>query len=49
VELRHKDRYRRRLADHAPLVARLPQGDIARIFGITPVELSRIKRRVAGN
>ncbi len=40
-------RYRALLA-HAPLVlARLPQGDIARFLGITPIAFSRIKRRVA--
>lgn len=41
-----EDRYRRMLADHAPLMARLPQGDIARFLGITPVAFSRVKRRV---
>lgn len=31
----------------APVAARLPQGDIARFIGVTPVALSRIKRRIA--
>jgi CRP-like cAMP-binding protein len=43
-----EDRYRRMRADHPTLVARLPQGDIARFLGITPVAFSRVKRRVAG-
>ncbi len=27
-------------------LARLPQGDVARFLGVTPVAFSRIKRRV---
>jgi CRP-like cAMP-binding protein len=39
-------RYRALLA-HAPqALARLPQGDIARFLGITPIAFSRIKRRM---
>lgn len=30
-----------------PILSRLPQGDIARYLGITPVAFSRIKRRIA--
>lgn len=37
----------RALLTHAPqALARLPQGDIARFLGITPIAFSRIKRRV---
>lgn len=37
----------RALLTHAPqALARLPQGDIARFIGITPIAFSRIKRRV---
>lgn len=39
----------RNLVTHAPeALARLPQGDIARFLGITPVAFSRIKRRLQG-
>lgn len=41
-------RYRTLAAESAPVLARLPQGDIARYLGITPVAFSRIKRRLAG-
>lgn len=38
----------RALRTHAPdALARLPQGDVARFIGVTPVAFSRIKRRVA--
>jgi CRP-like cAMP-binding protein len=40
------DRYRRMRAQHPDLMSRLPQGDIARFLGITPVAFSRIKRRL---
>lgn len=40
-------RYRTLLQSHAFALARLPQGDIARFLGITPVAFSRIKRRLA--
>ena len=37
----------RALLTHAPdALARLPQGDIARFLGITPIAFSRIKRRM---
>lgn len=37
----------RSLSTHAPqALARLPQGDVARFLGITPVAFSRIKRRM---
>ncbi len=37
----------RAILTHAPEVtARLPQGDIARFIGVTPVAFSRIKRRI---
>jgi CRP-like cAMP-binding protein len=39
-------RYRRMLASEAELLARLPQGDIARYLRVTPIAFSRIKRRV---
>lgn len=44
-----EDRYRRMRTDHPALLSRLPQGDIARFLGITPIAFSRVKRRVAGN
>jgi CRP/FNR family transcriptional regulator, anaerobic regulatory protein len=34
------------IADNSGLAERLPQGDIARYLGITPVAFSRIKRRL---
>lgn len=40
-------RYRALLSASPQLLARLPQGDIARWLGITPVAFSRIKRRIA--
>ncbi len=40
-------RYRALLAGAPTTLARLPQGDVARFLGITPVAFSRIKRRVA--
>lgn len=39
-------RLRAILTHAAPVAARLPQGDIARFIGVTPVALSRIKRRI---
>jgi CRP/FNR family transcriptional regulator, anaerobic regulatory protein len=42
-----EDRYRQLLATEPDLAARLMQADIARYIGITPIALSRIKRRVA--
>ncbi|WBH16796.1 Crp/Fnr family transcriptional regulator [Sphingomonas radiodurans] len=42
-------RYRTMLATEPALVARLPQGDIARYLRITPIAFSRIKRRMRGN
>jgi CRP-like cAMP-binding protein len=42
-----EDRYRQLLATEPALAARLMQADIARYIGITPIALSRIKRRVA--
>ena len=41
-----EERYRVFLARDAELAARLTQVDIARYLGITPIALSRIKRRV---
>lgn len=41
-----EQRYRALCAHAAPALARLPQGDVARFLGITPVAFSRIKRRV---
>ena len=38
--------YRNFLLENADLAGRLPQGDIARYLGITPVAFSRIKRRM---
>lgn len=46
LSLSPEARYRA-LLDNAPAaLARLPQGDIARFLGITPVAFSRIKRRM---
>jgi CRP-like cAMP-binding protein len=39
-------RLRAILTHAAPVAARLPQGDIARFVGVTPVAFSRIKRRI---
>jgi CRP-like cAMP-binding protein len=41
-----EERYRDLLTHDAELVARLPQGDIARFLAVTPIAFSRIKRRV---
>lgn len=41
-----EENYRRFLSGNANLVQRLPQGDIARYLGVTPVAFSRIKRRM---
>lgn len=43
------DRYLEMKAAEPPLVERLPQGDIARYLGITPIAFSRLKRRLRGN
>ncbi len=40
-------RYRALRANAPAALARLPQGDVARFLGVTPVAFSRIKRRVA--
>lgn len=40
-------RYLSFLRDEPGLAARLPQGDIARFLGVTPIAFSRIKKRVA--
>ncbi len=40
-------RYRNMLKDEPALLARLPQGDIARFLRVTPIAFSRIKRRVS--
>jgi CRP-like cAMP-binding protein len=40
-------RLRAILTQAGPVAARLPQGDIARFIGVTPVAFSRIKRRIA--
>jgi CRP-like cAMP-binding protein len=42
-----EDRYRRLVSSHPTLFARVTQNDVARYLGITPVGLSRIKRRVS--
>ena len=42
-----EERYRVFLSRDAELAARLTQVDIARYLGVTPIALSRIKRRVA--
>lgn len=42
-----EDAYRGFMAEHRALAARLTQGDIARYLGLTPVGLSRIRKRVA--
>jgi CRP-like cAMP-binding protein len=40
-------RYRNLRTHATAALARLPQGDVARFIGVTPVAFSRIKRRVA--
>ncbi len=46
LSLSAEDRYRR-LLEHSPeLIERVKQKDIARYLGITPVALSRIRRRI---
>lgn len=44
-----EERYRNFITHDAALAARLTQIDIARYLGITPIALSRIKRRVVGS
>jgi CRP-like cAMP-binding protein len=39
-------RLRAILTHAAPVAARLPQGDLARFIGVTPIAFSRIKRRI---
>lgn len=39
-------RYRKMLDEEPDLLARLPQGDVARYLRVTPIAFSRIKRRV---
>ncbi len=39
-------RLRAVLAGAPEVAARLPQGDMARFIGVTPVAFSRIKRRI---
>ena len=41
-----EERYLSMLRNDAPLISRLPQGDIARFLRITPIAFSRIKRRL---
>ena len=41
-----EDRYRTLLVDEPALLARLPQGDVARFLRVTPVAFSKIKRRM---
>ena len=41
-----EERYRQFLEDHDDLVGVVPQKDIARYLGVTPVGLSRIATRV---
>lgn len=41
-----EDRYREFLRSAPDLAKRLPQGDIARYIGVTPIAFSRIKRRM---
>lgn len=43
-----EDRYLSFLADAPGLARRLPQGEVARFLGITPVAFSRIRRRLRG-
>jgi CRP-like cAMP-binding protein len=46
LSLTPEGRYRALLAAAPLALARLPQGDIARFLGITPIAFSRIKRRL---
>jgi CRP-like cAMP-binding protein len=48
VMLSAEARYRKLVREDAALVGRVSQGDIARFIGISPVSLSRIRRRIAG-
>jgi CRP-like cAMP-binding protein len=41
-----EERYRDLIASEPELLARLPQGDIARFLRVTPIAFSRIKKRV---
>lgn len=41
-----EERYRGMQAREADLLARLPQGDVARFLRVTPIAFSRIKRRL---
>jgi CRP/FNR family transcriptional regulator, anaerobic regulatory protein len=41
------ERFRMMQAQETGLIERLPQGDIARYLGITPIAFSRIKRRLS--
>jgi CRP-like cAMP-binding protein len=41
-----EQRYRRFLADFAPITSRIPQYHIASYIGVTPVALSRIRKRI---
>jgi CRP-like cAMP-binding protein len=46
LTLSAEDRYRAFIAEYAMLKERIPQKDLARYLGVTPVGLSRIKSRV---
>jgi CRP-like cAMP-binding protein len=46
IEKAPEDRYRSLAAREPELVSRVPQHELASYLGITPVSLSRIKRRI---
>ena len=45
--LNPEERYKKYIADYPRLVNRVPDKYIANVLGITPVSLSRIRRRIA--
>jgi CRP-like cAMP-binding protein len=47
VLLSPEERYLRYMKDHPSVINRVPDKYIANVLGITPVSLSRIKRRIA--
>ena len=47
LTLSPQDRYLALMQTRCAILDRLPQGDIARFIGITPIAFSRIKRRLA--
>lgn len=48
ILLSPEERYLKFLNEHAALINRIPNKYIANVLGITPVSLSRIRKRIAG-